>query len=475
MCRTSPGERKISSVESSLTVEMHATGHQHSPHRPNAHAPRGPSSLGRAVLTSLVSGAIAVLVLTLVVFAGGTEAAITGSMLLGFGSGWALLGTLTVRRTSQPQRWAVVPAVAMSGTGTALLACRPGDDTMSVLNWVWPPLTLALAIWVFVRIRRFLPGRSRWLLFPVVAMLALSSFGAAYGNIALRRDVNTLTAPGTLHDVGGHRLHLNCQGHGSPTVVLVNGLGELSAQWARITGPVAATSRVCAYDRAGQGWSDETGSPQDGLSAAEDLHTLLAVAGEPGPYILVGHSTGGAYALTYAARYPQQVAGMVLLDSSSPEQFTRMPAYPRQYELMRRGFALLPTLRRLGLGHLLAGASPLPSPAAEQVTALTSTPRAARNARDEVSVIRDVFTQAQTLRTLADRPLAVLTASTSGTIDGWAGAQDDLARLSSNRVHLTVDSTHPGLLEDARPAAESVHAVTAVVTAVRTGTPMSTR
>jgi precorrin-6x reductase len=109
------------------------------------------------------------------------------------------------------------------------------------------------------------------------------------------------------------------------------------------------------------------------------------------------------------------------------------------------------------------------------VTALTSTPRAARNARDEVSVIRDVFTQAQTLRTLADRPLAVLTASTSGTIDGWAGAQDDLARLSSNRVHLTVDSTHPGLLEDARPAAESVHAVTAVVTAVRTGTPMSTR
>ena len=118
--------------------------------------------------------------------------------------------------------------------------------------------------------------------------------------------------------------------------MLSNGLGGISAGWARITGPVAATTRVCAYDRAGQGWSDDAASPQDGVQSAEDLHTLLAEAGEHGPYVLVGHSTGGTYAMTYAARYPEQVAGMVLLDSSSPEQFTRMPAFPGQYALMMR-------------------------------------------------------------------------------------------------------------------------------------------
>ena len=93
------------------------------------------------------------------------------------------------------------------------------------------------------------------------------------------------------------------------------------------------------------------------MTAAQDLHTLLAAAGEHGPYVLVGHSTGGTYALTYAAQYPQQVAGMVLLDSSSPEQFTAIPSYAGQYAVMRRGLALLPTVNRLGLGRAVAAAS----------------------------------------------------------------------------------------------------------------------
>ena len=80
------------------------------------------------------------------------------------------------------------------------------------------------------------------------------------------------------------------------------------------------------------------------MTAAEDLHLLLAAAGEEGPYVLVGHSTGGTYALTYAAQYPEQVAGMVLLDSSSPEQLTSIPNYAGQYAVMRRGLALLPTV-----------------------------------------------------------------------------------------------------------------------------------
>ena len=428
-----------------------------------------------STVASVVAGAVTALVLALVVFAGGTEATITGALLLGFGLGWALMATLSVRGTQQPQRWAVVPAVAMGATGTALMVFTPGNQTISALNGVWPPLMLALTGWMFVQMRRSVTGKARWVLTSVIAVLALASIGATFDTIAGAGDQATYAAPGKLYDVGGRWLHLDCRGHGSPTVVLSNGLGGVSAGWARIAGPVAATTRVCAYDRAGQGWSDDGASPQDGVQTAEDLHALLAAAGEHGPYVLVGHSTGGTYAMTYAARYPDHVAGLVLLDSSSPEQFTRMPAYPGQYAMMRRAYALLPTLNRVGLGHLVPAASHLPAVDAARVNAITSTPQAYRNQRDEVSVIPELFAQAQALTTLGDRPLAVLTASDNVGTDGWVGAQNQLAGLSPNSVHRTVDSTHTGLLEDVRPAAESVRAITEVVAAVRTSTALPSR
>jgi pimeloyl-ACP methyl ester carboxylesterase len=429
-------------------------------------APSGP--VARIIAGSLAAGAAAALVLTLVVFAGGTESVITGSLLVGFGGGWALIAVLTGRYTTRPQRWAFVPATAMGVTGAGLMAFTPANDALTRLSWVWPPVVLAMAVWAFVQMRRTLPGRGRWLLSPVVAVLALASIGATYENITLAHDQDTYTAPGKTYDVDGHRLHLDCRGQGGPTVVLFNGLGEISASWARIAGPVAETTRICAYDRPGQGWSSDLKHPQDGVEAATDLHTLLAEAGESGPYVLVGHSIGGTYAMTYAARYPEQTAGMVLLDSSSPEQLTRIPAYAGQYAVMRRGLALLPTVNRLGLGQLLP-ASHLPAPAAEQVKALTSTARAARNGRDELSVVLEVFAQAQALTTLGGRPLAVLTASENVTNPGWTGAQDALAALSTDHVHRTVRSTHAGLLEDRGPAAESVRAVTEVVSSIRTG------
>ena len=218
----------------------------------------------------------------------------------------------------------------MGATGLALLAFTPENDAMTWLSWVWPPVVLALAgVDVRADARALLPGRGRWLLTPVIAVLALASVGATYENISLTRDQDTYAAPGRRYDVGGHRLHLDCRGHGGPTVVLFNGLGEISASWARIAGPVAETTRVCAYDRAGQGWSDDAEHPQDGVRPPTDLHALLAAAGESGPYVLVGHSTGGTYAMTYAAQYPEQVAGLVLLDSSSPEQLTRIPSLRR--------------------------------------------------------------------------------------------------------------------------------------------------
>ena len=241
----------------------------------------------------------------------------------------------------------------------------------------------------------------------------------------------------------------------------------MSTSWARIVDQVAPTTRVCAYDRAGQGWSEDTRNPQDGIAAASDLHALLAAAGEHGPFLLAGHSIGGTYAMTYAERYPAQVAGMVLLDSSSPRQLEVIPSYPAQYAMMLRGLAVGPTLTRLGLGPLFGSGSQLPGQAGAQTQAATSSPRGARNSRDELTMIPKTFHEAQALTTLDDKPLGVLIASESLSTGGWAAAQDALARLSSNSVHRNVTSSHAGLLEDAPGAAASTRMILQITAQVR--------
>ena len=414
------------------------------------------------------------LVLVLVVFPGATESVVTGSALLAFGLGWAMMRILSASRTSQPQRWTTVPAVAMTAAGAGLLVFSPQDATLSTLSWVWPPAMVLLAGWMFVSMRRTLTGRGRWLLTPVVVALVAASVGATAENVVAHRTESTYPAPGKTYAVGDHRLHLYCQGTGGPTVVLFNGLGEFSASWARISDPVSASTRVCAYDRAGQGWSDDVASPQDGVTAARDLHGLLAAAGEHGPYVLVGHSIGGPYAMTYAASYPEQVAGMVLLDSSSPHQFTAVPAYPTQYAVMRRGLAILPTLARVGLQLLIPSGSPLPDEDAAVVEAMGSTPRAFRNGRDEISMVPRVFEQAQALTTLGSRPLAVVSASESLADEGWPAAQDRMAALSTDSLHTVATSSHAGVVDDPDGAAASVRAITAVVRAVITRSALAT-
>lgn len=426
------------------------------------------TSTSRVVAASLIVGAVWALFLSLVVFAGAKESVITGSILVGFGLGWAALAVLSGWSTSQPQTWARVPAVAMTATGAVLMVFTPEDATLTWLTWIWAPALLGLTVWMGVRIRRTVTGRSRWLLTPVLVVLALAGAGAIAQAVTTERNRDAYPAPGVVYSVGDHRLHLDCHGEGSPTVVLFNGLGEISSSWAKVADELGSGIRVCAYDRAGQAWSDDVSHAQDGIAAAEDLHALLATAGEPGPFVLVGHSIGGPYAMTYAATYPDDVAGMVLLDSSSPRQLTDIPSYPVQYAVMRRGYALLPTLTRVGLGGLVAAGSGYPADVADRLHAMTSTPRAARNARDEIAMVPTVFEQAQALTTLGDLPCVVLTASgTVAKTAGWSAAQDRIAELATTCVHRDVDSSHQGMVDGPTGSRESARAIDEVVAAVR--------
>jgi pimeloyl-ACP methyl ester carboxylesterase len=440
----------------------------------------GPMPAGRrrrlpvtaAVAVALLTGLATTLVLVLVAFAGAGEAVITGSALLGLASGWAALAVLTTRLTSQPQRWAAVPAGVMAAVGAGLLAVTPGHEALTAAGWVWPPAAVVLAVWMVRATRRTMSSRARWLLYPVIGALAVAAVGGFAESVALARDAGRYPMPGASYDVGGRRLHLNCAGNGSPTVVLENGLSETSALWSGVIAQVAPTTRVCAYDRAGQGWSDDTDRPQDGLAVAADLHTLLARAGEPAPYVLVGHSSGGTLAMTYAARYPAQVAGLVLLDSSSPHQFTDQPAFPRTYAAMRRLLPVVPTLARLGALRIApqSASTALTPSSAAQVRSFTTSPRWAHNMRDEHSQLGSVFTQAQALTTFDPKPLAVVTSreNADGTT-GWAAAQDRMAALSTDNRHWVADTTHVGLVDDGAGSIHSVRAIAMVVTAVRAG------
>ena len=130
-------------------------------------------------------------------------------------------------------------------------------------------------------------------------------------------DARAYPPPGQMVDVGGYRLHINCTGAGSPTVVIDAGLGDWSSMWGFVQPGVAKTTRVCTYDRAGAGWSDQGPLPRDARQFAKELHTLLQNANIPGPYVMVGHSMGGLPVRVFTHEYAAEVAGVVLIDSMS--------------------------------------------------------------------------------------------------------------------------------------------------------------
>jgi len=400
---------------------------------------------------SMLGGLIAAIALVAIPFAGARESAITGALLLGFAFGWALLAVLSARFTDRPQRWAAVPAAAMGLTGAGLLILAPGAATLTTLGWVWPPLLLALVVWTVVHARRGAHGSSQaWILYPVFAVLALVALGGGYETLRGATDPTVALAAGhRLVDVGGHRLDIKCTGTGSPTVVLEPGLGETSSAMSRWIAPdVARTTRICIYDRAGHGLSEA--APGNNADAARDLHRLLERSGVPGPYVIAGHSLGGLFALSYADRYPQQVAGIVLLDSMHPHQSN---SFAGANSLL----AVLPTLSRTGLARVFF------HPKDGEPTAQT------RQLVRDIDQMPAEQNRAAKLSTLGRRPLIVVTAG-KGNASGWGAQQDDLASLSSSSDHRTVaGATHASLVDDQHDAAQSSEAIREVVGSVRSG------
>jgi pimeloyl-ACP methyl ester carboxylesterase len=395
---------------------------------------------------------------------------ITGAALISLACGMLTLLALSGRRTDQPQQWALAPAMGLGVVGIALIALTPSNHVLGLLGWAWPPLLAILIAWSLRGVRRSLHNWSRRaLLYPAFVLLGLVAIGGAFETVAEATTTNSPSA-GRTYLVDGHRLYLNCVGSGSPTVVLFNGLGERTPSWAWVQAAVARETRVCTFDRAGQGWSGEAPERQDGHELAADLHGLLSAAHVPGPYVLAGHSVGGAYALTYAMDFPNETAGVALIDSASPYQFD-LPAYPGFYSMWRRVSALLPSLARAGIARLTSGLgfSGLPADARREARAFTSSPRELRADRDEFAELPTVFDQAKALTTLGSKPLFVLTADL-GQQSGWFALQDRLATLSTNRLHQTTrGATHAALLENQSNATVTSRAIGDVVRAARSG------
>lgn len=430
------------------------------------------SHVGRIVAGSLAAGFVAAVILPFLPVGTVDEDFSTAMVLIGFALGWALMAVLSTRFTDQPQRWAVAPAIFMVLSG-ALVLLAPGA-MVDALGWVWPPALLVLVVWVWTRARRELHSRTRvWLLNPVLVVLVLFSLGGGYEKIGQSTEP-AVAMRGQLVDVGPYRLHLECTGSRGPTVILEPGGGGSAASMGLIAPAVARDSRVCVYDRAGRGWSDPAASPPDGAQIATDLHKLLDRAHVAGPYVLAGHSFGGLYVRTYAAMYPEEVAGLVLVDSAAANSTPVSPQKARSYSTLKHLSSLVATTSRMGVGRVIADTSfsDLPPMYRDDARTTAATGKEMGGFLDEFGVANRSGAEAGRLRSLDAKPLMVLSAD-RGESKGWMAAQNQMATLSTNSLHrVESGATHAALVDDPDHAAAVTRAIHAVVVSVRTGEPL---
>lgn len=294
----------------------------------------------------------------------------------------------------------------------------------------------------------------RILLVFAFIIMSLSLTGFLYQTIASAQDASSYPAPGKLIDVGGYRLHLYCTGTsrpGSSTVILEAGLGDPSLVWSKVQPGVASFTRVCSYDRAGSGWSDAGHLPRTAGRMVRELHTLLVRAGVAGPYVLVGHSYGGLIMQLYTYTYPQQVAGLVLVESVHVGQLRYPELRPDNVDETKQ-LSLCQALSPFGVVRLfgfwdgsVAEYSPSVQPKAKAHFYQT---RFCQTVSDESAAFEASASQVRAARLpLGHLPLVVLTRGIPVSPDpqeeqDWQALQRDLAGISSDSIHIT--ATHSG-------------------------------
>lgn len=191
-------------------------------------------------------------------------------------------------------------------------------------------------------------------------LVLLSGVGATWNYLAVRHNREAYPPPGRIYDVNGYAMHLYCTGTGSPTLVLESGHGEDFTVWGKVQPSLSRVTRTCSYDRAGFGWSAAQPGERDAAHIADQLHALLVRAGITTPIVLEGHSAGGLYARAYASKYPQGVAGLVLVDAFSP---TPAPEPPFAVALDHHSdaeFAFVKTTVALGIARLMGQCDAIP-------------------------------------------------------------------------------------------------------------------
>lgn len=314
----------------------------------------------------------------------------------------------------------------------------------------------------------------------LVIIAAAAIIGFAYQAFAVCSEKRRFLPPGLLVDVGGFRLHAQVAGRDNPgpTVILDAGMISFSSNWAWVQPEVARTAPVVAIDRAGLGWSDVGPNPRDAGSSARELHTALTKLGLPAPYVVVGHSYGGLTARAFAALYPDEVMGMVLVDASHPDQWVRMGITSR---MMHYGSRLYEVLARFGVLRLFDGelkllTSGLPPRQTAELMAIAGMPRSYRTVGNAMLVWDDLSRLlVNGAGDLGDKPLMVL----SVTEQPFKGAkltelQNELSSLSTNSLHITVQgASHEALVSQQRNALVVMDAILRVVAAVRDGQPLA--
>ena len=296
-----------------------------------------------------------------------------------------------------------------------------------------------------------------------VGLLAVAATsGAAFEWIASTNDATAYPATGHLVDVGGHNMYLACSGEGSPTVVLDAGLGGSSLDWSLVQPDLAKTTRVCSFDRAGMGRSERVSSPRSPVYLAEELHDLLIKAGVPGPFVLVAHSLSGKNARLFAAAYPTEVAGMVLIDARSEYVDARLPKAEAEHFgfALRLQGAVFSIGRRLGLARAFArtlvGEVGLPDEIATQMVLQQTQPSAIDETIAEGDA-RSADDAALAGALLGRMPLVVIASGESlANLPNWRQAQEQMTALSTRgRLVVAEHSSHfvqgdqPSLVIDA--------------------------